>query len=107
MEARYDKLVRDKIPSIIRAQGRIPVVRALAAEEYQTALVDKLREEVEEFAESRDLAELAGIWEVVVAVAGAMSVSEDALRDMRREKAERNGTFEKRIFLEKVVTPEP
>jgi hypothetical protein len=42
------KLVRDKIPDMIRASGRTPHVRTLSTAEYRTALLDKLCEEVAE-----------------------------------------------------------
>ena len=42
------KLVRDKIPDIIRASGRTPQVTTLTAGAYRRALHDKLREEVDE-----------------------------------------------------------
>jgi hypothetical protein len=43
------KLVRDKIPQIIRSKGLEPVIYTASSEEYDTRLRDKLREEVEEF----------------------------------------------------------
>jgi predicted house-cleaning noncanonical NTP pyrophosphatase (MazG superfamily) len=44
----YDKLVRDRIPEIIRAAGKIPVTRTVAdAEEMKRRLLDKLAEEMQ------------------------------------------------------------
>ncbi len=43
------KLVRDKIPQIIRSNGLEPVIYTMGSDEYDTRLRDKLREEVEEF----------------------------------------------------------
>jgi predicted house-cleaning noncanonical NTP pyrophosphatase (MazG superfamily) len=43
------KLVRDKIPQIIRSKGLEPVTYVASADEYGIRLPDKLREEVEEF----------------------------------------------------------
>lgn len=45
---RVGKLVRDKIPDIIRASGRTPRVTTFAAGVYLAALHEKLREEVDE-----------------------------------------------------------
>lgn len=41
----YNKLVRDKIPQIIRRQGQKTVTRKLEGEEYTLALERKLDEE--------------------------------------------------------------
>jgi predicted house-cleaning noncanonical NTP pyrophosphatase (MazG superfamily) len=60
------KLVRDKIPQIIRTKGLEPVIYAADAEEYGVRLRAKLREEVEEFLDSgSDPEELADILEVL------------------------------------------
>ncbi len=84
----YNKLVRDNVPDIIREQGGTPVIRTLGDEEYVQCLENKLREEVGEFLE--ELAHLQGWtdWEI---------------RHARSEKAQRNGIFRERIFLEKVL----
>jgi hypothetical protein len=46
---RSGKLVRDKIPQIIRSKGQEPIICTADAEEYSRRLRDKLREEVEEY----------------------------------------------------------
>lgn len=98
----YKKLVRDNIPDIIKAQGDVPVVRTLGGEEYLHALVAKLREETAEFAEAYDLAELADIQEVVLALAEAIGADAAALESARAIKAANNGTFSRKLFLENV-----
>lgn len=52
------KLVRDRIPELIRASGRTPVIRTLSDDEYWAALDAKLDEEVVELraADTRDAA---------------------------------------------------
>jgi predicted house-cleaning noncanonical NTP pyrophosphatase (MazG superfamily) len=47
--ATYKKLVRDRIPEIIEASGRKPVVEVLGQEEYVRELRRKLQEEVQEY----------------------------------------------------------
>lgn len=52
------QLVRDRIPELIRASGRTPVIRTLSDDEYWAALDAKLDEEVAELraADTRDAA---------------------------------------------------
>jgi predicted house-cleaning noncanonical NTP pyrophosphatase (MazG superfamily) len=68
------KLVRDKIPDIIRTSGRTPHVTMLAASAYRTALYDKLREEVDELIAARTtdaiIEEAADLVEVLIAIGG-------------------------------------
>jgi predicted house-cleaning noncanonical NTP pyrophosphatase (MazG superfamily) len=62
----YDKLVRDKIPEIIKNSNRIPECKILDEdEEYTQYLIRKLQEEVQEFMENPCVEELADIKEVV------------------------------------------
>jgi predicted house-cleaning noncanonical NTP pyrophosphatase (MazG superfamily) len=62
------KLVRDKIPQIIRSKGLEPVIYTASTEEYSARLRDKLQEEVDEFIVSdSDPEELADILEVLYA----------------------------------------
>ena len=62
----YDKLVRDRIPEIIRAAGKQPVTRMVAGpDELKQRLIDKLAEEMQEYRESGSLEEIADILEVL------------------------------------------
>ena len=45
----YNKLVRDRIPAIIRADGRIPQCETLDTARYLDALEQKLLEEAAEY----------------------------------------------------------
>lgn len=63
----YNKLVRDRIPEIIRSKGAVPHIRALSPKEYRTALLKKLREEAAELAATgpeKQLDELVDVLEV-------------------------------------------
>ena len=106
MEKRYDKLVRDNIPRIIREQGGTPVTHILGEDEYRQALVQKLQEEVAEFLADNSLGELYDILEVVEALAASLGYTQEAVQKGKCEKAVRNGVFRDRVFLEKVITAE-
>jgi predicted house-cleaning noncanonical NTP pyrophosphatase (MazG superfamily) len=92
------KLVRDKIPQIIRSKGEEPMLHTASLEEYEIRLRDKLREEVEEFlASDNDPEELADILEVLHALAGQAGTDQQQLETLRANKAEQRGGFAGRI----------
>lgn len=68
----YGKLVRDRVPEIIRRNGETPIVRFLSRSEFGRSLAVKLVEECEELAETDDrlgmLLEMADIKEVLMAL---------------------------------------
>ena len=95
----YNKLVRDKIPDMIKAQGEVPHVRILTPEEYTRSLEQKLDEEASEFHKEKNLEELADILEVVYALAEDLgSTKEELLRRYEQKHNERGG-FRERVFL--------
>ncbi len=95
----FNKLVRDKIPQIIEAQGEEPVTRVLDGEEFHAALEQKLREETAEYLESKELGELADILEVVYALCEADGHTLGDLTDAYVKKHEARGGFQKKMFL--------
>lgn len=103
MSKKYNKLVRDNIPEIIKKRGAKPITRVLDDKEYIDQLFDKLIEEIDEFDEDRNAEELADIFEVLSALGSALGIKGDQLKKARLKKATTRGTFKKRIFLEKVV----
>ena len=107
MKKEYHKLIRDRIPEIIAANGQSAEIRILSDAEYTAALEKKLTEEVAEYLESKEPMELADILEVVQALAQRQGVSFDRLLEMKDEKQGKNGAFLKKLFLESVETTEP
>ena len=102
----YNKLVRDSIPDIIQEKGETPVFRTLDDGEFARCLEEKLREEVEEFLAEKSLGELGDILEVLEALARLQGWTAGEIRQAREEKAQRNGVFRERLFLEKVIEEE-
>lgn len=98
----YKKLVRDRIPEIIRDNGGRPVTRILDDSEYLKELIKKLKEETAEFEADESLRELADILEVIFALRDALGVSAVELEETRRKKAGTNGGFKDKIYLEGV-----
>ena len=95
------KLVRDKIPDIIRARGGQPVTRVADDAEYRQRLIDKLAEEAGEVRDADDLhraGELADVLEVAFTLAEHDGLSRDDLEKLREAKAAERGGFAGRII---------
>lgn len=94
------KLVRDKIPQIIIADGRTPIVRTLSDEEYLSELDRKLNEEVAEYQADKSLEEMADVLEVLLAICEAHGHSVDELIEVRDKKREKRGGFRDKVYWE-------
>ena len=99
MSREYNKLVRDRIPEIIQAAGKRCIVEVLSDQEYLYFLDQKLNEELAEYQESKSLEELADLLEVMRAVVKARGWSWEELERLYTDKAEKRGTFDKRLLL--------
>lgn len=96
------KLVRDKVPEVLRGLGKTPRVRVLHDDkEYLQALQDKLQEEVKEYAADPSLEELADVVEVVEALVELVQEKhgEKKFERIRGEKRELRGAFVSRQYL--------
>ena len=98
----YNKLVRDAIPAIIKADGGVPHTRVLDDDEYEAALWEKLDEEKLEARETGNLEEFADLQEVVNTLAERRGYSPDEVEAARILKSQSKGAFVSRIFLESV-----
>jgi len=99
----YNKLVRDKIPELIREAGKEPIFRVADKHQYKRLLQQKMWEEIEEFIASGNKEELADILEVVKALAMQQGVSWRELVALTDEKAKQRGGFGEMIVLERVL----
>lgn len=102
MRKEYHKLVRDKIPEIINAQGKTAVTSILPDDAYLLQLHRKLQEEMGEYMENHCAEEICDIIEVLYAIADTMGISPAQLEALRRQKAKERGGFSRRIFLHHV-----
>ena len=96
---KYNKLVRDKIPEIIKSQGKIPKTDVISGTEYFSALKNKLTEETVEFNTSETAEELADIMEVVFSLAAHIGITQKELEQIRLKKQLERGSFNNGIFL--------
>lgn len=99
---RYNKLVRDKIPEIIRADGTECEIRVAEGKEKYELLEKKLMEEVNEFLEDKNLEELADVMEVLFGLANELGYSEEDLIRNREDKKRERGGFKDGIVLREV-----
>lgn len=107
MEIVYNKLVRDNIPDIIREDRRNPITRVLSDSEYKYELEKKLYEEYKEVLAAVDscdrIEELADMLEVIISLAKLENRQIEDIIEVAKKKRESRGSFNKKIFLEKVI----
>ena len=102
MRFRVQKLIRDRLPAIMRAQGLKVFDRRLNDAEFVAALKDKLLEEAQEVGAATNetdlIDELADVMEVIAALAEASGVPLQAVEERRQAKRNERGGFDERVF---------
>jgi predicted house-cleaning noncanonical NTP pyrophosphatase (MazG superfamily) len=88
-----DKLVRDKIPDIIREKGGNPRVRIAGKDELDVLLREKIVEEAKEFLFSGDSEELVDIQEAIDALIKLRNADPALLELQRHTKLLARGGF--------------
>ena len=106
-EVIYNKLIRDRIPEITKADGWISKTRVLNKKEYILELRKKILEEAKELNEGSGhknlIEELADIQEIIDAILQSKNVKFSEFRKTQTLKRQKRGGFEKRLFLIKTV----
>jgi len=97
------KLVRDKIPGIIRESGRELQAHVADSAELNTLLIEKMREELSEFSETPCLDEAADIYEVFLALLKNWKLKFSDVRNTAALKKEIRGSFEQGIVLDNIL----
>lgn len=100
---KYNKLIRDKIPEIIKQDRSVPITHIANDQEYWSKLKEKLKEEVDEFLRNSTEEELADVLEVINAICDFKKIDRQKLELLRKNKAKERGGFKKRIILEEVL----
>ena len=99
------KLVRDNIPMIIERDGSEPVWRNATIFEMNEMLIDKIREEINEFQESPCLDEAADIYEVFLKMIEHWNMNIDNVKMVADNKRYIRGSFNEGIILEDIKRP--
>lgn len=106
---RFNKLVRDKIADHIQANGGVVESRILDTDEYVIALKKKLAEELAEYGDAtpeEELSEIADVYEILDTLAMVRGFSNADITAKRKKKNEKNGAFEKALFIDHIEIDE-
>ena len=99
----YNKLVRDKIPENIDSEpSRKSKYKILDDKEYLIELNKKILEEANEFIEENSIEELGDLMEVINAIMKLKGYKMEDVYKVMKEKADKKGAFNNRIYLEYV-----
>jgi predicted house-cleaning noncanonical NTP pyrophosphatase (MazG superfamily) len=102
MRRDYNKLVRDRIPEIIRSGGKQCGIETMPEAEYRQALLAKLAEEAQETcgaAPDELPTELADLQEVIISVLAAWHISPEKVQQIQDQRRAERGGFEQRLKL--------
>ncbi|MES2214617.1 MAG: nucleoside triphosphate pyrophosphohydrolase [Pseudomonadota bacterium] len=102
---KIDKLIRDKLPEIIKAKGARIEARIMEQDEYIKRLKDKLIEESLEVSDATTedmIEELADVFEVLHALREALNLSFSQIEQKRLSKKDSNGGFKKKLYASHV-----
>lgn len=99
----YNKLIRDKIPEMIKMTGKNANVAILSDDDYVKELKRKMQEELQEYLEADNdqdaLEELADLLELIHSLATVHGSRIEEVEKVREQKAEQRGGFNDKIFL--------
>ena len=96
------KLIRDKIPQIIKDSGKEYTCYIAKNKEYKHFLREKLQEELNELLEEPCVEEIADLLEVVHAYANILGITKEEIEKVGTAKREERGGFDCGIILEQV-----
>ncbi len=98
----YNKLIRDRIPEIIRSAGKACEIEVMTEEEYIQALRTKLVEEAQEAQNASPDAlvmELADLQEVISALMKILNLTAEQVNKIQSARRDERGGFESRLKL--------
>ncbi len=100
---KYNKLIRDKMPAIMKKDGKTVKTHRAEDKEYYQKLKAKLIEESSEYSHDESTEELADVLEVVYALLEFKGVGRSEIELIREKKASERGTFRDRLVLDEVT----
>ena len=103
VEKRYNKLIRDNIPKIMKEKEVKYEIHIAEKKEYVEKLIEKVSEELEEFIENPCEEEMADILEVLETLSKVYGLEQQKIIKIKEEKKKKRGGFAKKIILEKTI----
>ncbi len=101
-----NKLVRDKVPSLVTKDGGSYSLKLLSPLEHKHEITKKLFEELEEYHEANSkesaIEELVDMVELIYSALKLHDVSIEEFELIRKEKKKLKGSFEKGIYLNSI-----
>lgn len=98
------KLVRDRIPEIIRQSGRTPVTQQVIGAKLKEQLLDKLVEEHAELIADVSAEEIVDMIEVLLSLSETLGYTEEETMDLLQAKRLERGGFSQGILLVDVLS---
>jgi predicted house-cleaning noncanonical NTP pyrophosphatase (MazG superfamily) len=95
-----NKLVRDKVPELLEAKQVKATFHEASPEEFETELLEKLREEVLEFKNANSIEQLADLLQVVDEVISEKGWDKFMVDQVKAQRLNEKGGFSKRLILE-------
>jgi predicted house-cleaning noncanonical NTP pyrophosphatase (MazG superfamily) len=98
----HQKLIRDKIPQVIKASGDKYETRVMSKKEYEKELKKKLVEEAKELNEApkeKLTSEMADVLELLKSIADFYKIDFKSVVKKQVQKRKERGGFKKRLFL--------
>ena len=98
----HKKLIRDKIPQVIEANGDQYEVRVMSKREFEKELKKKLVEEASELLKTprKDLInEMADVLELLKSIADFYKIDFELIEEKQVKKRKERGGFKKKLFL--------
>jgi len=100
---KYNKLIRDKIPEIVKAAGWKTTIRILRKSEFLGAVKKKVLEEAEELIQSKNrkgiIDEIVDIQELLDVLASEIKITKPEIKKLQDVKRKKRGGFKNRLFL--------
>jgi len=103
MIKKYNKLIRDRILEIIKADGKKPYFRILNKKEYIKEIEKKILEETRELAKAKNkkeiINEIVDIQELIDALISELGLTKLKIQKQQKVKNKKRGRFKKKLFL--------
>lgn len=95
----YEKAVRNRIPEIIKADGKNCEFVVLDDASFLQEMNKKLSEEMSEYKKNNSIEEIVDIVEVAYRIAELHGYNKGAIEKIRKQKNIERGNFSNNIFL--------